>query len=105
MSGPFVLLMRTWSDGEAELIRQLLATAGIPCQVVSDVPHAVLPLTVDRLGEVRVLVPESEADEATDLVAAHLRRGLRLVGREDDTPPWVEAPVDEDGWREGEEPA
>ena len=32
------------------MVRQLLATYGIPCQVVSDVPHTVLPLTIDGLN-------------------------------------------------------
>ena len=74
-----VLLMRTWSDGEALLLRQLLGSYGIPCQVVSDVPHAVFPLSVDGLGEIRILVPASRLDEARSLLADHLRNGLEIV--------------------------
>jgi len=73
------LLVRTWSDGEAMLVRQLLASYGIPCQVVSDVPHAVFPLSIDGLGEIRILVAEVHADEAARVLADHLRNGLELL--------------------------
>jgi len=80
------LLLRTWSDGEALLVRQLLGSYGIPCQVVSDVPHAVFPLSVDGLGEIRVFVPEVRVDEARRVLADHLRNGLELLdgGRAED---------------------
>ena len=78
-SGTNRLLVRTWSDGEAMLVRQLLQSYGIPCQVVSDVPHTVLPLSVDGLGEIRILVPEARAEEARRVLADHLRNGLELV--------------------------
>jgi hypothetical protein len=78
-SGGNRLLVRTWSDGEAMLVRQLLESYGIPCQVVSDVPHTVLPLSVDGLGEIRILVPEARAEEARHVLADHLRNGLELV--------------------------
>ncbi len=77
-SGGASVLVRTWSDGEALLVRQLLESYGIPCQVVSDVPHAVFPLSVDGLGEIRILVPEARAEEAGRLLADHLRNGLEL---------------------------
>ena len=69
----------TWSDGEAMMVRQLLASYGIPCQVVSDVPHSVLPLTVDGLGEIRIFVPASRFEEARSLLADHLRQGLEVL--------------------------
>ena len=74
-----VLLMRSWSDAEAELVRQILRNAGIPCRVSSDVPHAVLPLNVDGLGEIRLSVPPSELKRAQQLLAEHRREGLELV--------------------------
>ena len=73
------LLVRTWNDGEAAMVRQILASYGIPCQVVSDVPHTVLPLTVDGLGEIRILVPGERLDEARELLAEHRRQGMELV--------------------------
>jgi len=76
---PNRLVVRTWSDGEALLVRQLLRSYGIPCQVVSDVPHSVLPLTVDGLGEIRIFVPASRLAEVRSLLADHLRQGLELV--------------------------
>lgn len=80
------LLLRTWDDGEATLVRQLLASYGIPCQVVSDVPHTVLPIGVDGLGEVRILVAADHLESARALLAEHRRQGLSVLpgGRDDD---------------------
>jgi hypothetical protein len=73
------LLVRTWNDGEASMVRQLLASYGIPCQVVSDVPHTVFPLTIDGLGEIRILVPAARFEEAQSLLAEHRRQGLEVL--------------------------
>jgi hypothetical protein len=71
--------MRTWSDGEAAMIRQLLESYGIPCQVVSDVSHCVLPFSLDGLGEVRILVPAGRLREARMILAEHRRQGLTVI--------------------------
>ena len=65
------LLLSTWSDSEAEIIRDLLASHGISCSVSSAVPHSVMPLTVNGLGEVRIHVPPAALDEAQRVVAAY----------------------------------
>ena len=79
-----VLLLKVWDDGEAAMIRQLLDSYGIPCQVVSDVPHTVLPISVDGLGEVRILVPPSRLEEARAILADHRRQGADLSASEAD---------------------
>ena len=82
----FQLLLTTWDDGEAAMLRQLLEAAGIPCQVVSDVPHSVYPITVDGLGEVRILVPARRLDEARAVIDDHRRQGDVLsAGHPDDS--------------------
>lgn len=86
-SRPIRLVVRTWSDGEALLVRQILESYGIPCQVVSDVPHTVLPLSIDGLGEIRIFVPASRLDEARSLLAEHLREGLEVVDGGKASPP------------------
>lgn len=85
--GPARLLLTTWSDTEASMVAQLLEQEGIPCQVVSDVSHALFPLTVDGLGEVRVLVPESRYDDAVALIAEQRRRGFEILEGEDGSAP------------------
>jgi ribonuclease III len=64
-----VLIFRTFSDIEASIVRGLLEAHGIAVSVASDVPHAVFPLTVNGLGEVRVAVAEDQADRARRLIA------------------------------------
>jgi hypothetical protein len=76
------LLMRTWNDGEAELVRHLLDSYGIPCQVVSDVPHSLFPLSVDGLGEVRLVVPAARLEEAKAILAEHRRQGMEGIAGE-----------------------
>lgn len=84
--GVGVLLMRTWSDTEAEMVRQLLDAYGIPCQVVSDVPHTVFPISIDGLGEIRIRVPKSHLDEARTALAEHRRRGFEVLPGDKEDP-------------------
>lgn len=82
------LLMRAWSDGEASMVRQLLATYGIRCQIVSDFPRTVLPTFIDGVREFRILVSRTRLDEARTLLAEHRREGLRVIrgGKRDHEP-------------------
>lgn len=65
------LLMSIWNDSEAAIIRELLASHGIECSVSSQVPHSVMPLTVDGLGEIRIHVPAPLLEEAQAIIAAY----------------------------------
>jgi len=69
------VILRTWDDTEAELVRGLLESYGIPCSVISDITHSVVPLTVDGLGEIRLSVPEEAAEEAERILRAHRADG------------------------------
>ena len=62
------VVLRTQSDVEASIARALLETHGIPAVVSSDVSHAVFPLAIDGLGEVRLSVRADEAARATRLL-------------------------------------
>ncbi|MCU0612255.1 MAG: DUF2007 domain-containing protein [Candidatus Eisenbacteria bacterium] len=70
-----VVVHRCSDDIEAELIRDLLAQEGIPCQVASNVPHTVLPFTTDGLGEVRISVHVGHAEHARQLILTLLADG------------------------------
>ena len=74
-NSPPALLLTTWSDTEAAMVRELLATYGIRCSVSSEVPHSVLPLTVDGLGAVRLHVSVAVLGEARAILAAHRSAG------------------------------
>ena len=62
------VVLRTHSDVEANVARALLETHGIRTLVSSDVSHALFPLTIDGLGEVRVSVRTEEANRAMRLL-------------------------------------
>lgn len=66
--GPIVIFC-TQSDIEASVVRGLLETHGVEANLVSDVPHAVFPLTINGLGEVRLSVREEQVETAKQLIA------------------------------------
>jgi len=66
-----VVILRTHSDIEAQIVRGLLEAHGIPSVIASDVPHSVFPLSVDPLGEVRLSVREDDAEDARRVIESH----------------------------------
>ena len=62
------VIFRTQSDAEASIVRGLLESHGIPSVLASDVPHSVFPLSVSRLGEVRISVHPGDAEEARRII-------------------------------------
>jgi len=73
-----VVVFRTSSGIEAGIVRSLLEAHGIMSVVSSDVPQSIFPLSVDGLGNIRLAVHPSEADEAERIIESHrteLRNG------------------------------
>ena len=69
------VIFRTCSDIEASIVVGLLEAHGIDARASSDVPHSVFPLTVNGLGEVRVSVPEEQAEAAARLLSDYRESG------------------------------
>jgi ribonuclease III len=67
----FVVIFRTHSDIEAQIVRGLLETHGVMSVVSSDGPHSIFPLSVDGLSAVRISVHAADADEAQRIIEAH----------------------------------
>ena len=74
-----VELLRLWDDGEAELVRSLLETYSIPCRISSQIQHSIWPISVDGLGEIRILVPPDRLEEAKEILAEHRRQGMEMI--------------------------
>ena len=70
MADPIVIF-RTHSDIEASIVRGLLEAHGVMSIVASAVPHALFPLSVNGLGEVRISVRADEAEEAKRIIESH----------------------------------
>jgi len=66
-----VVVFRTHSDIEAQIVRGLLESHGVMSVLSSDVPHSIFPLSVDGLNEVRIAVHASEAQEAQRIIEGH----------------------------------
>ena len=79
-SAPTIVAV-TWMDSEATVIKSLLESYEIPCHYSSEIPHALYPLTVDGLGEIKIYVPSTLADEARRILSEHRRMyaHLRLI--------------------------
>lgn len=93
MSQP-VVVFRTHSDAEAAVVKGLLESQGLRAFLASDIPHAILPLSVNGLGEVRISVPGEEAEEAERVIAGFRRESLPGVVSMTDDLVEVEAQVE-----------
>ena len=70
-----------WTDGEASVIKSLLESYSIPCHYSSELPNRLYRLANESVGQIRVFVPASLAQEARRILDEHRRQGapLRLV--------------------------
>jgi hypothetical protein len=83
-----VVVYTTTGSGPANIIKGVLASAGIPAELSQEGAGAAYGLTVGTLGLVDVLVPEDRAAEAEQLLAAMDRGDLgdESAGSLTDTP-------------------
>ncbi len=59
---------RAANEMEAQVIKSLLDSYGIPCLLKSNAAPSVHMFTIDGMGEVKVMVWEREADRARKLI-------------------------------------
>ena len=64
----FEVVYRVLGSLQAEVIRGRLEASGIPALLDSE--SSMLPFSVPDMGEVRILVPSSRAEEARELLGA-----------------------------------
>lgn len=63
-----VEVYRANGEAEAHIIKGLLESNGIPCLLRSLAAPSVHAFVFDGMGEVRIMVPQSRAEEARELV-------------------------------------
>ena len=68
-SPPLVEIWRAWGDTEAQLIQGLLEANGIDSALRGESTRLTHGFTLDGLAEVKILVNESEAARACELIA------------------------------------
>ena len=66
------VVFRARSEVEASIVRGLLETHGIRVLIASDIPHAMFPLSISGLGEVRLSVHPDRASDAKRIIEDHL---------------------------------
>ena len=69
-SGKLVEVYKAPNEMEAQVIRSLLESYGIPCFLKSHAAPSVHMFTVDGMAEVRVMVLESMAGDARNLIVS-----------------------------------
>jgi ribonuclease-3 len=85
MMGEPVVVFTTSSDIEASVVIALLDSHGIQSFRASGDTHAIWPMAVNALGEIRVAVPESAADDARRVIESHREDvGPRVVRLRDE---------------------
>jgi hypothetical protein len=67
----WVTVHRSNGVTEAEILKNMLESFGIPARVSAEAYGKVLGMTVDGLGVASLLVPENRAMEAQDILAEH----------------------------------
>ena len=85
MTGP-VIVFTTSSDIEASVVIALLDSHGIQGFRISGNANAILPMAVNPLGgQIRVAVPDAEAEDARRVIASHREDvGSRVVRLRDE---------------------
>ena len=68
---PPVTVFTTTSDIEASVVTALLDSHGIASFRISGNPQAIWPMTVNSMGQIRIAVRESAADEAMRIIESH----------------------------------
>ncbi len=67
-SEKLVKVYQAAGEMEAQLIKGMLASQGIPCLLESAAAPSVHVFTVDGMGEIRIMVRPSMAEEAKKLI-------------------------------------
>ena len=67
----FVVIFRTHSDIEAQIVRGLLETHGVMSVISSDTPHSIFPLSVEGVSAMRIAVHPDDAEEAQRIIEGH----------------------------------
>jgi beta-galactosidase GanA len=67
----WVIVHRSNGVTEAEILKNMLESFGIPARVSAEAYGRVLGMTVDGLGVASLLVPANRATEAQDILAEH----------------------------------
>lgn len=71
MSTELVVVFRSQSDVEARIVQGLLDANGIMAVLSSRLTHALFPVNVNELGEVRLSVRADDAEEAIRVIDSH----------------------------------
>jgi ribonuclease III len=80
-----VVVFTTRSDIEASVVTALLDSHGIVSFRMSGNPQALWPMAVSSLGEIRIAVPGSAADEARRIIDSHREDvGTRVIRLRDE---------------------
>jgi len=66
-----IVIFQSQSDVEASVVRALLEAHGIPSVVTAERPQSIFPISVSGLGDVRIAVHRTDADDAARIIESH----------------------------------
>jgi hypothetical protein len=73
-----VVVARAWNESEASIIKSLLESYSIPCHYSPELPHRLYKVSSEDLGQIKIFVPASVADEARQILEDHRRNQANL---------------------------
>jgi hypothetical protein len=91
-----ITVYRTWDESFAEMAVDLLRAEGINARTMAGVTRSVYPFTMDGLGEISIIVPEKDAQEALDVLSARFSESEIAEFGEEEC-----GEEDEGGWDSG----
>ena len=68
MKKEYIEVFKAKGEEQAQIIKGLLESFGIPALIQSNSAPSVLQFTVDKLGEFKVMVREEDVEEAKRLI-------------------------------------
>lgn len=84
---PFVVVRTVYNELQAHLLKGQLEMEGIPAAVEYEAASRVFPVTIDGLAAHRLVVPESLAGQAAEVLAAYEDHGDAAPSAEADDLP------------------
>jgi hypothetical protein len=79
-----ITVYRTWDEPMACMAVDLLKGAGLHARLVAEMSRSIYPMTMDGLGEIWIVVPEEEAEKATEILEVRFSEKGTIEGYSED---------------------
>ncbi|MDP2983411.1 MAG: DUF2007 domain-containing protein [Candidatus Latescibacter sp.] len=75
---------RTWDEPMACMAVDLLQGMGLHARMVAEMSRSIYPMTMDGLGEIWIVVPEDEVEQALEILEVRFSEKGTIEGYSED---------------------